>query len=457
MNIRKINNRIRMSFRIGLLNIFLMLCLAMSYISTQGLAFAQQNDQQTPLDPVTLQLKWKHQFQFAGYYAAIEKGYYREAGLDVALREAQPDEVTADAVLNGQAEFGIASSDLVLLRGAGKPVVVLAPIFQHSPLIFLVPEDSGMTSIHDLKGRPVMLETHAEELLAYLMTEGLSPQDVTLVPHTSDVSKILDGTVSAMSAYLTDEPFLLEQSGIRYLWFTPRSAGIDFYGDTLFTTEKQVKKHPDRVRRFREASLKGWDYALRHPEEMVDLILSQYSRRHSREHLLFEAEKTAKLILPDVVEVGYSNPGRWRHIAQTYTTSDMMPHDFSTSGFLYEHGVKINLRKFYIALSIALGIVAILSVAVVWITRVNRKIRKQARSLEKALGEIKVLRGIIPICASCKKIRDDKGYWNQVEQYISERTDVEFSHGICADCARKLYPHLYKDNGEMKTEHPGSD
>lgn len=66
--------------------------------------------------------------------------------------------------------------------------------------------------------------------------------------------------------------------------------------------------------------------------------------------------------------------------------------------------------------------------------------------LQKALAEIKTLHGILPICSNCKKIRDDKGAWTQMETYITEHTDVEFSHGICKDCAKKLYPKYYKES-----------
>ncbi len=70
--------------------------------------------------------------------------------------------------------------------------------------------------------------------------------------------------------------------------------------------------------------------------------------------------------------------------------------------------------------------------------------------LQKALAEVKTLKGIFPICASCKKIRDDEGYWNQIEAYISKRLDAEFSHGICPECAKKLYPdfEIYNDDGK---------
>jgi len=72
-------------------------------------------------------------------------------------------------------------------------------------------------------------------------------------------------------------------------------------------------------------------------------------------------------------------------------------------------------------------------------------LREQEQSLTEALEEIKTLRGIIPICASCKKIRDDSGYWNQIEKYICDRMDVMFTHGICPDCSHKLYPKEDKE------------
>jgi two-component system sensor histidine kinase/response regulator len=119
------------------------------------------------LDSVTLQLKWTHQFQFAGYYAALEKGYYRDAGLDVTIVPAKPDSEPMQEVLDGKAEFGVGTTDVVLLRDQGKPVVVLAVIFQHSPLVLIARKNAGIESIHDLKGKRVMIEPHSAELLAY--------------------------------------------------------------------------------------------------------------------------------------------------------------------------------------------------------------------------------------------------------------------------------------------------
>ena len=92
-----------------------------------------------------------------------------------------------------------------------------------------------------------------------------------------------------MVAYSTNEPFILDRLGAPYQTFSPRAHGIDFYGDSICTSAQQVKEHPERVRAFTVASLKGWQYALSHKEEIVDLILRRYSQQKSRDALLFEA------------------------------------------------------------------------------------------------------------------------------------------------------------------------
>ncbi|HYE39850.1 MAG TPA: ABC transporter substrate-binding protein, partial [Ramlibacter sp.] len=163
------------------------------------------------LDKVTLQLKHKHQFQFAGYYAAKEQGYYREAGLDVAIREGGDGNQPERDVIAGRAQYGVGSSSLLLARAAGKPLVVLGVIFQHSPYVLLMPRASGMT-IGDLRGKRVMIGsltdelTQADEVVAYLKKEGIFMTDVVRVEHSFDPHDLVTGKVDAMSAYTTNEP-----------------------------------------------------------------------------------------------------------------------------------------------------------------------------------------------------------------------------------------------------------
>ena len=400
-----------------------------------------------PLDTVSLHLKWKHQFQFAGYYAALEKGFYRQVGLDVKIIEANFEEEPTDQVISGKADFGIAMSDLIQHRAQGKPVVALASIYQHSPLIILALKTNGIENIHDLKGKKISLEQHSEQLISYLKSEGLPSHKLIIHPHDYDINKLISGKVDAMSAYSTDEPFLLEQKGIEYSSFSARAAGIDFYGDTLFTSENQIFQHPERVAAFLDASIEGWQYALENTEEIIDLILSKYSTRHLREHLLFEATMTKRLVMADVIEVGYMNPGRWLHIANSFKELNLIPKDFTLEGFIYDRNPPKNLRWFYFSL-IGSIVLASLAFLLVWkFHKINQSLKweineriKYITQLKEAKDQIKSLKGIIPICMYCKEIRDDKGYWNQLEKYISEHAEVEFSHGVCKKCLKKHYP-----------------
>lgn len=335
-------------------------------------------------EPVTLQLKWRHQFQFAGYYAAMARGYYRDAGLEVRLLEAEPGHDPVEAVLQGRADFGVGTSELVLLRGRGEPVVVLAAIFQHSPLILLARKTQAVADLQALHDQPVMIEPQSAELLAYFRNEGVDPAQLHLVKHTFEVRDLIAGRVAAMSAYATDEPFQLRLAGVDCLTFTPRAGGIDFYGDNLFTTEAQIRAHPERVRRFREASLRGWDYALAHPEEIIALIRREYGPRKGVDHLRFEAEQTAQLMHPGLIEVGHMNPGRWRHIADTYAEFGMLPRDFDLAGFLYDPMPRRDMR-WLVWTAALLGAALLATAGWIWpLLRLNRRQRAARAAAEAA-------------------------------------------------------------------------
>jgi diguanylate cyclase (GGDEF)-like protein len=342
-------------------------------------------------DKVRLQLKWQHQFQFAGYYAALAQGYYQAAGLDVEIIPCQPGEDAMQKVLQGKAEFGVGSTELLLLREQGAPVVVLAVIFQHSPLVFMTLKRSGLQSIHDLVGRRIVIEPGSSELYAYLREEGISADKFTLLPHGFDTKDLLAGNVDALSAYVTDEPFELRKAGQEYVLYSPRVAGIDFYGDNLFTTESLLKLKPKMVKAFREASLKGWKYAMQHPEELVQLIHSRYSQRHSIEHLRFEAAQMVPLLQAALVEIGHMNLGRWQHISKTYTKLGMMKPDFNITGFLYDpNPPPPDLRWLYALIGVGALVTVIISALAVYISRTNVRLKQEAanrKQAEEALRE----------------------------------------------------------------------
>jgi diguanylate cyclase (GGDEF)-like protein/PAS domain S-box-containing protein len=293
------------------------------------------------LEKITLQLKHTHQFQFAGYYAALEKGYYRDAGLEVRIQESTDGAEPERRVIDGSAQYGVGSSSVLLARIAGKPLVVLGVILQHSPYVLLVRQRSSSPDISDIRGKRVMIGsltdelTQADELAAYLSKENVPVSSLVRVEHTFNIDDLVKGKVDAMSAYVTNEPDYLDRIGFLYDVYSPRAAGIDFYGDNLFTSESEIKAHPERVKAFRAASMKGWAYAMANQEEMADLIIAKYTQRHDRQHLLFEARQMVPLVQPVLVEIGYMNPDRWRHIADIYADLGMIPRGASFDGLLY--------------------------------------------------------------------------------------------------------------------------
>jgi diguanylate cyclase (GGDEF)-like protein/PAS domain S-box-containing protein len=345
------------------------------------------------LDEVTLQLKWLHQFQFAGYYMAEELGYYREAGLKVRFAEGMPGSNIVANVLEGKAEFGVGTSDLLLQRNEGKPVVVLGVVFQHSAFV-LMARNTG--SIHDLHGKRLMIDPYANELLAYLQKEGITRDRSNWADYRYDPQNLIGGRIDAMSGYITDEPYHLDRAAVSYQLYTPRSGGIDFYGDNLFTTAQQVLDHPERVQAFRDASLRGWKYAMSHPEEAIDLILTKYSRRQSRARLQFEARNMAPLIQADLVDIGYMNPGRWRHIADTYADLGLLPRNVPLHDFIYDPHPQLDLTWLY--RSLAFLLLAVVSMSALLVLRSNRRLklanRKLVESEENGLKRLTQTRAI---------------------------------------------------------------
>ena len=333
------------------------------------------------LDKVTLQLQWTHQFQFAGYYAAKKKGFYRDAGLDVELLELKPGVDSVQEVADGRADFGVGETSLLLARQEGKPVVVLANIFQHSALALAMRHEGSIDPVHTLKGKRVMLDGTDAEIVAFLTKEGLPPKSYDRREHSLNTQDLLAGKVDAVSVYLTEKHDDLEKAGVPCILLTPRSAGIDFYGDNLFTSEAQIREHPERVAAFRDASLKGWEYAMDHAEEIIDLILSNYSNRVERDHLAYEAEQTKELIQPDLVHVGYVNPGRWKEIARTYAGLGMLPRDFDLAGFIYQPDASqipgwLIKALAVVAVAVFLGLLLLL-----FLLRANRRLVRSEKNL----------------------------------------------------------------------------
>ena len=166
-------------------------------------------------EKVSLQLKWLHSFQFAGYYAAKEKSFYAEENLDVTIRERIPGINNIEQVLKDEAQYGVADSGLLESRLVGKPVVVLASIFQHNPLVYLTLKKSGIVSPYELKGKRVMEDSFDNApLRAMLYETSISAGEITYLENSFNPDDLINGKTDAMIGYLTDQVDYFKKKGI---------------------------------------------------------------------------------------------------------------------------------------------------------------------------------------------------------------------------------------------------
>ncbi|MCG8339444.1 MAG: ABC transporter substrate-binding protein, partial [Proteobacteria bacterium] len=359
--------------------------LSNSFIEVSAVEVAQSPSFNS--DTIVLQLRWKHQFQFAGYYAAKEMGFYKEAGLNVEIKEGGLNIDTVEEVIENRAQYGVTNSEILLHRLNGKPLVVLAAILQHSPLVLLTSRVGEITNPQDLVNRTVKMSLHPRdiELHAMFRNEGVSLNQINILDYPITYSDYFDSKLDAISAYITNEPYFLMLENRPYSVIKPASYGIDFYGDCFFTSEKEINDNPNRVEAFKAASIKGWHYALQHPEELIHIIRTKYNSSKSLEHMRYEAESIKKLIVPDLVEIGHMNKGRWASIANVFMQFDMIPKDYNMEGFIYQPvSSKESRRLKWLARIMFLILVAVGFVAVI-LYIFNKRLQKEIK--ERMLSE----------------------------------------------------------------------
>lgn len=360
-------------------------------------------------EPLRLQLKWHHQFQFAGYYAALQQGYYADEGLAVEIIEGSADLPPIAQVLTGQADYAIGDSDLLLARLSGKPLVALAAVFQHSPYVLLSLEKSQIKSPKDLLGKRIMLsqDQGALQFKAMLLKQHLDIRQMTLLPHTWRLQDLIEGKVDAISAYAMDEPVQLQQRGIQTAVISNQDYGVDFYGDILFTTERETRVHPERVDAFLRATKKGWAYAFNHKQEMAQVIarMSGVAERGlNTDTLLQEANLMVPYVLSEVVPWGKMHSERWQMIANTFARLGLMPTQYSLDGFVYENDLVLK-RPYWIWLTRgAVGLMLVLGGFFIWNLQMRRQVRLRTEALEAEIAHRKQTEILLGIAGEVAKI-----------------------------------------------------
>jgi NitT/TauT family transport system substrate-binding protein len=291
---------------------------------------------------VTLQLKWVTQGQFAGYYAALEQGYYEEEGLNVTIKPGGPDIVPEQVVLGGQAEFGINWLDNTLAtRDQGGKIVNIAQVFARSGMTEVTWKDTGLDQITDLRGKKVgvWLGGNEHKLFAALTKNGIDPQkDTQIVAQPFDMNLFLNREVDAAAAMTynelaqvletknpeTGELYTLDELNVMKM----SDLGTGALEDGIFVTEEWIadEANQDVARRFLKASFKGWIHCRDNPDECVQYVLDA-GPTLGEGHQRWMVNEVNKLIWPNENGIGIMDEEDYATTVQIATDYEIVKND----------------------------------------------------------------------------------------------------------------------------------
>ena len=299
-----------------------------------GKLFAQEN--------VSIQLLWKHQFEFAGYYVAKEKGFYDDVGINLDIKEIEPNINVTTEVRENRATFGIGRTGLLVNIENGDNFVLLSSIFQYSPSVLLTLKKSGITVPHDLRNKKVMISSGSEqdvEFFTAFRNLGIDfLKDTTIQQHSTNINDLIQGNTDAMYAYISNEPFVLKEKGIEYNVLNPKNYGFDFYADLLFTKRTTIDKNPDMVKNFKEATIKGFIYAFNNIDETVDLIYNKYNTQNkTKEALRYEAYELKKMAYYETDILGTITKTKLKRMIDLYKDNNLLKKDLDMDSIVFEY------------------------------------------------------------------------------------------------------------------------
>jgi ABC-type nitrate/sulfonate/bicarbonate transport system substrate-binding protein len=301
-------------------------------------------------EAVVLQLSGPATFEFAGYYAALWQGYYRDAGLDATIRpgglKAQLPIDPVREVAEGRAQFGIGSMQLVIRRAQGLPILLVAPIFQQSGAAVYYRADSDFSSpaalVNARLGRLAASDILDIELATALRAEGIDPARTKSVTIDAGqiVSALADHAIDAAIGSAWIVPWQAHERGVVLKSFNPANYRVEYYGDSVFTLQRFAAAEPDTVSRFRAATLKGWEYALRHPDDMIARLVADKPGEPPVADIAgfdrYQADVAHRLARFPEIALGYSNADRWTQIEAGMLGAGVLGRSADLTSFVYD-------------------------------------------------------------------------------------------------------------------------
>lgn len=246
----------------------------------------------------SLRLKWLTQAQFAGFYVALEKGYYKDEGINLTINPGGPNLLTENLVATGADTFGLSggTDSVFAARDKGMPIVCVGVSHQVTPFVFVAHKDGPIKTIADFKDKKVTTWfTGANHVLSAMLSKvGVDPASVDIQPQQVSVTPFVDKQVDVVTATRYNELYVInERVGKDNLTlFVPEDSGVSFPRDTLVVSETTAKESPELVEKFLRASIKGWKEAFANEKEAVDIIMaiSPTLNRAQQEFMLSEVK-----------------------------------------------------------------------------------------------------------------------------------------------------------------------
>jgi signal transduction histidine kinase/ABC-type nitrate/sulfonate/bicarbonate transport system substrate-binding protein len=301
------------------------------------------------LKPVTIQLSWFDQFQFAGYYMAKEKGYYKQLGLDVTIKPFEFGIDIPKEVSLGNLDFAVGRETLILERKKEQKIVALYSLFQATPLVLLTTKESNINKINDFSNKTIRTtidDASEVSLKSMISSHNIKIDNLNFIKHTHNIDDLINKKTDVISAYLSKSPYELQKKGIEYNVFDPKMYGFDMYSDFLFTSEKLINSDIKTVDNFKKASLKGWEYAYSNIEESADLIIEKYnSSELSKDALIYEGKELKKLSFFKTSKLGEIKKDKIQRIYDLYNVMGLTNEHINIDDFVY-YDKKIKNLKF---------------------------------------------------------------------------------------------------------------
>ncbi|WP_294894025.1 MULTISPECIES: diguanylate cyclase [unclassified Sulfuricurvum] len=293
------------------------------------------------LERVSVQLDWKYQFEYAGYIAAKEKGYYREAGLDVELREYHAGIDVVSDVLRRKSTYGIYNSSIVVEKGRIQPIVLMATYLQHSPLVLIT--QKGIKNPTDLIAKTIMGTNNEfkHSSLSLLLTHfNITSDNSRFVNQTFSIDPFVHREVDAMSAYRSNQLYELDRLKIAYNIIDPQAYGFVVNAGNLFTSYHEAVEHSERGQKFIDATNRGWKYALEHSDEIIDILKRKYGVKKSHDALKYEAQEIKKLMMIDLYKIGETNRELTQRLFKQLLYAGILQSDQKLGEFLFQDILK---------------------------------------------------------------------------------------------------------------------